>query len=278
VVHHALCNVLEPIWERSFIFDSYANRLRKGTHRAILRCHEFARENPYVLQCDIQKFFPSIDHSILREMIARKTPNPGVLWVIDQILVSGLSAQTEEPQMRWFPGDDLFSPLRPRGLPIGNLTSQFWANVYLNGFDHFVKRELRCKAYVRYVDDFLLFSHSKEVLWDWAEAIARKMDGLRLNLHPLQVFPVRTGIPFLGFRIFPTHRRLKKKRGIAFQKRFRWKYDQMCRDEIPRDNLDTTVRSWVAHASWGDTWGLRRKILGKYVLPPTKRELRMKKE
>jgi retron-type reverse transcriptase len=152
VAHHALCNVIEPLFERRFISDSYANRQGKGTHRTLDRCQEFARHHRYVLQCDIRQFFPSIDHTVLREALARVITDPDVMWLVDRILASGVGVLSEEYEMVWFPGDDLLAVHRPRGLPIGNLTSQFWANVCLNPFDHFVKRELRCKAYLRYVN------------------------------------------------------------------------------------------------------------------------------
>jgi RNA-directed DNA polymerase len=161
VVHHALCNLIEPVFERSFIADSYANRVGKGTHRAVNRCQQFARRYAYVLQCDVRQFFPSLDHAVLRQILGRKLDDPHVLWLIDQILASGQGVLDEAYEMVWFPGDNLLAASRPRGLPIGNLTSQFWANCYLNPFDHFVKRELRCPAYVRYVDDMLLFSDEK---------------------------------------------------------------------------------------------------------------------
>jgi hypothetical protein len=158
--------------------------------------------------------------------------------------------------------------LRPRGLPIGNLTSQFWANVYLNGFDHFVKRELRCPAYLRYVDDFLLFANDKDTLHAWSAAIQERMRRLRLTLHEPQVFPVATGIPWLGFRIYPTHRRLKKRRGIAYQRRLRHLYGLWLDGEIPRQRMDASARSWAAHAAWGDTYGLRGAVLGQFLLSP----------
>jgi len=268
VVHHALCNIIEPLWERRFVADSYANRIGKGTHRAILRSQQYARRYAYVLQCDVQQFFPSIDHEILRAALARYITDPAILRLIDQILLSGDGVLSEQYEIRWFPGDDLFAPIRPRGLPIGNLTSQFWANVYLNSFDQFIKRELRCPAYVRYVDDFLLFAEDKQTLWRWKEALVARLAGLRLSLHEPQVFPVHTGIPFLGFRIFPDHRRLKKRRGVAFQRRFCSLYQDWLAGQIPRARLDASARSWAAHAAWGDTYGLRRAVLGKYILPP----------
>ncbi len=153
VVHHALCNIIEPLFERRFLFDSYANRVGKGTHRAVDRCQQFARGYRYVLPCDVRQHFPSIDHAILRATLARVIRDDDALWLCDQIMASGAGVLADEYDMVYFPGDDLFAALRRRGLPIGNLTSQFWSNCYLDPFDHFVKRELRCKAYLRYVDD-----------------------------------------------------------------------------------------------------------------------------
>jgi hypothetical protein len=171
VVHHALCNVIEPLFERRFIHDSYANRVGKGTHRALDRCQYFARRDPYVLQCDVEQFFPAIDHALLLETIQRVIVDPDVLWLCEVILESGQGVLADEYEMRYFHGDDLFAANRPRGLPIGNLTSQFWANVYLDRLDHFVKRELKCCSYLRYVDDFLLFADNKATLWQWRQAI-----------------------------------------------------------------------------------------------------------
>ena len=118
--------------------------------------------------------------------------------------------------MVYFPGDDLFAVYRPRGLPIGNLTSQFWANVYLNSFDHFVKRELRAQAYLRFVDDFLLFADDKATLWRWKAAVEARLAALRFTVHPrAEPRPVGEGIPFLGFVVYRERRRLKRRKGIA---------------------------------------------------------------
>lgn len=266
VVHHALCNVLEPIYERRFIFDSYANRVGKGTHRALLRASQFARRYRYVLQCDIRQFFPAIDLEFLERELSRQVEDAQTMDLVHKILASGQGVLADEYQMHWFPGDDLLAALRPRGLPIGNLTSQFWANVYLNPFDHFVKRELRCPAYLRYVDDFLLFADDKSTLWHWKNAIVTRLASLRLTLHEPQVFPVDPGIPFLGFRIYPTHRRLKSRRGYNFQRRFRRLYTQWQSGQILRSRLDQVARSWAAHASWGRTYGLRKAVLSRYLL------------
>ncbi|MBN1922332.1 MAG: RNA-dependent DNA polymerase, partial [Anaerolineae bacterium] len=215
VVHHALCNLIEPIFERSFITDSYANRVGKGTHRALDRAQHYARRFRYCLQIDIRQFFPSIDHALLREILARKIDDSRVLWLVDRILASGIGVLSEEYAMVYFPGDNLFAVSRARGLPIGNLTSQFWANCYLNPFDHFAKRELRCQGYVRYVDDILFFADDKSTLWTWKAAISERLARLRLTAHPgAHPRPVTEGIPFLGFVLYPDRRRLKRRKGI----------------------------------------------------------------
>jgi hypothetical protein len=153
VVHHALCNIIEPRFERRFIPDSYANRLGRGSHRAVDRFQQFACRYTYALRLDIVKHFPSIDHEILQTILAKGIPEEDVMELVDKIIASGDGVLDEEYEMCWFPGDDLLACCRPRGLPIGNLTSQFWSNCYLHPFDQFVKRELSCPAYLRYVDD-----------------------------------------------------------------------------------------------------------------------------
>jgi retron-type reverse transcriptase len=267
VVHHALCNLIEPIFERSFIADSYANRVGKGTHRALDRCQAFARRYRYVLPCDIRQFFPSIDHAILRTTLARKIPDEEVMWLVDQITASGQGVLTEQYEMVWFPGDDLLAGLRPRGLPIGNLTSQFWANCYLNPFDHFVKRELRCLAYVRYVDDMLLFSDDKQTLWRWQAAVIERLAGLRLTIHPgAHARPTTEGIPFLGFVVYPSHRRLKRRKVVHFRRRLQEKLRVYGAGDCAMGDVGVTIRGWLNHARYGDTWGLRRAILREVVL------------
>jgi retron-type reverse transcriptase len=213
VVHHALTNVLEPIFERSFIPDSYACRKGKGTHAAVDRCQQFARRFRYVLKADIQKFFPSLDHEILKGLVAGKVKDPDVLWLVGRIIDH---SNPQEPVQDWFPGDDLFTPgQRRRGIPIGNQTSQFFANVYLDPLDHFAKDRLQVGGYVRYVDDFLVFADDKKQLADVQRRIAEFLTRLRLRLHPTKnvVFPVRQGIGSLGYRVFPMHRPPAPKNG-----------------------------------------------------------------
>ncbi len=270
VAHHALCNIIEPLFERTFIGDSYANRKGKGTHAALNRAQHFSRRYRYVLQCDIREFFPSIDHAILRAVLARKIADEDALWLVDRILASGRGVLDREYTTVYFPGDDLFAVNRPRGLPIGNLTSQFWANVYLNELDQAVKRRLRCGAYLRYVDDFLLFADSRRKLWDWKAAIRDLLDGMRLTMHEgsSTVYPATKGIPFLGFRLYPGYRRLKRRNGVAFARRFRRSIHDLSSGRIGRDDLDLRVQGWIAHAAHGDTWGLRRALLNEPIPLP----------
>ncbi len=262
VVHHALCNLIEPLFERRFISDSYANRVGKGTHRALDRCQEFARRYRYVLPLDVRRFFPSIDHSILRETLARTIADPDTMWLVDRILESGIGVLDEVYEMAWFPSDDLFAANRPRGLPIGNLTSQFWANCFLDPFDHFVKRELRCQGYLRYVDDCLFFADDKPTLWTWREAVVKRLARLRITIHEKQAHPrpVTEGIPFLGFVIFPAGRRLKRRKGIAYRRRLKALLASYAAGEIPIERVNGSVQGWVNYARYGDTWGLRQAL------------------
>ncbi len=269
MVHHALCLQIEPLFERSFIFDSYANRVGKGTHCALDRAQQFARRNRYVLQCDVKQFFPAIDHQILRALLARKISDPGALWLAERILDSGVGVLSEVYEMAYFPGDDLFAALRRRGLPIGNLTSQFWANVYLNPFDHFVKRELGCCAYLRYKDDFLLFADDKATLWRWEQAIEQRLARLRLQIHPgAQPRPVSEGFPFLGFTVFPQRRRLKRSKGIHFQRKLRRLLIGYTTGATPLERLSASLQGWVNHARYANTTGLRKALLGRPIRRP----------
>ncbi|RMF28258.1 MAG: RNA-dependent DNA polymerase [Chloroflexi bacterium] len=267
VVHHALCNLIEPIFERSFIRDSYANRVGKGTHRALDRCQQFARRYRYVLQCDIRQFFPSVDHAILRSILARKIHDPDVMELVDLILESGIGVLGEAYDMVYFPGDDLFAVNRPRGLPIGNLTSQFWANCYLNPFDHFIKRELGCQGYLRYVDDFLLFGDDKRVLWEWREAIVERLMRLRLTIHSgAHPRPVTEGIPFLGFVVYPEQRRLKRRKGIHYRRRFHDLVRRYAEGTVTLAQLTASAMGWANHARYANTTGLRKAVLGDVIV------------
>ena len=268
VVHHALCNVIEPVFDAGFIAQSYANRVGKGTHRALDCLQACARHHRYVLRADVVRHFPSLDHGILRTKIARTIRDPDVLWLIDAILASGDGVLEEEYEMVYFAGDDLLAACRPRGLPIGNLTSQFWSNVYLNDFDWFVWRELRCRSYLRYVDDFALFSDSKLELWEWKRAIIDRLACDRLTIHEsqAQALPTRCGIPWLGFVVYPTHRLLKRRNTVNFTRRFERNIARYRDREISFAELTASVQGWVNHVHYADTWGLREHVFASHPI------------
>jgi retron-type reverse transcriptase len=260
VIHHALVNVLEPIYERTFIADSYACRKGKGTHAAVRRCQEFARRFRYVLKADIQKFFPSLDHAIAKQLVTRKVKDPHVLWLVQQIIDH---SNPQEEVLNYFPGDDLFSPAeRRRGIPIGNQTSQFLANVYLDPLDHFVKERLGIKGYVRYVDDFLVFSNDKKHLAAVRDQIRDFLIRLRLRLHSKKnvIFPVKDGIRFLGYRVFPTHRLLPKENVRRFRRRVRRMQEDYAAWRVFWAAIYQRLVSWIGHARQANTYRLRCRL------------------
>ena len=261
VVHHALCNVIVPVFERSFISDSYANRVGYGTHRALKRFTQFARSHRYVLQCDLKKYFPSIDHEILKSLVRCKLKCPDTLWLIDTIIDH---SNAQEPVCEYFPGDDLMTPFdRRHGLPIGNLTSQFFANIYLNGFDHFVKEHLKANQYLRYVDDFAVFSNHYPFLAEARSAIETYLAGLRLKIHPIksQLFETHHGSTFLGFRILPDRIRVRTENLRRAKRRLRYLQSSYAAGKVPLSRLNQSLQSWFAHLDQGDTHQLKQNIL-----------------
>ncbi len=267
VVHHALCNVIEAEFERRFINDSYANRVGKGTHRAIDRFQQFARNHAFVLRLDIVQHFPSIDHALLIKAIRQVIQNPEILHLIQLIIHSGEGVLAQEYDQIFFTGDDLLTACRPRGLPIGNLTSQFWSNCYLHALDLFVKRTLGCRAYLRYVDDFALFSNSKSELWSWKTEIIDFLASLRLIVHQksAQVTPVKHGIPWLGFVIHPDFRRIKGRKVRHASRHLGSRYDAWRAGKISFAEFDASVQGWINHISYADSWRLREKVLSPFV-------------
>jgi retron-type reverse transcriptase len=262
VLHHALCAVLEPVLEPAFYFHSYACRKGKGTHKALLVASRYARDSRYVLKCDIVKFYPSVDHGVLKGMLARKIRDHEVRRLCGLIIDSWCAAGP----VAYFPGDDLFTPLgRARGLPIGNLTSQFFANLYLSGMDHFIKEKIGCRKYLRYMDDFLVFGDDKLALGEVRARITGYLETLRLKLHEgkSRVYRCDDGPGFLGFRIFPRFRLLARGNAGRARRRFRKMRDSYSRGLLAPAEVTRSVGSWVAHAVWGNTFRLRRKILAE---------------
>jgi RNA-directed DNA polymerase len=265
VVHHAVMNVLEAPLDRRFIFDSYACRVGKGTHAAVDRYQQWARRWPYVLKLDVRRYFPSIDHNLLKEELRRYLKDCRVLELLDTII--DCSPPSGEQDLVYLSGDDLLTPLdRRTGIPIGNLTSQFFANLYLNRFDHWVKGRLGVNGYLRYVDDLVLLSHDKEQLAEWRLAI---MDYLeresRLRLHPDkgQIMPVAAGINLLGYQVWPWRRRLANQNGYRFRRRLSRLLEHYHAGRIERERLEGSIQAWIGHAAHADTRGLRRELLSR---------------
>jgi retron-type reverse transcriptase len=268
VVHHAVVNVLEPIFERRFIFDSYACRRGKGTHRALDRAQVYLRRHRFVLKSDIVKFFPNVDHQLLLEQLSRTIRDRPLMDLIAIILKSGEGVLQDEATRDVFPGDDLFSCLRPKGLPIGNLTSQFLANVLLDPVDHFIKEELRVPGYVRYADDLALFGDSKDQVWDWHQRLKARLADLRLRLHrdKTQLRPTRAGINFLGFVLRPEGRRLQQRTIRRFSRRCRQMKRKFREGSVSAPAIRRSLKAWLAHASNANSRGIRRELWKRLVL------------
>jgi len=185
-------------------------------------------------------------------------------------LAGGAVALADEYTMRYFAGDDLFAAGRPRGLLIGNLTSQFWSNLYLNDFDWFVTRSLGCCAYLRYVDDFVLFSNSKQQLAQWRSQVIGRLAADRLVIHEAQaqVVPTAQGLPWLGFVVYPTHRLLKRRKAVNFSRLLRQLLADFRAGRVSFAELDASVQGWVNHVRYADTCGLREYIFGANPIRP----------
>jgi RNA-directed DNA polymerase len=267
VVHHALCNVLEPHFERRFLPHSFANRPGKGTHRAVDQVQRLAKRHRFALRMDIVQHFASIDHAILSRGLQQVVKDERARDLVRAILSSGDGVLEQEYRMVWFPGDDLLAACRSRGLPIGNLTSQFWSNCYLHPFDLFVTRELGCQAYVRYVDDMVLFADNKATLWEYKRRCIDRLARLRLSIHAgeAQAQPVSAGISWLGFLVFPTHRRVKGRKVRHAGRRLTSQFDAWKAGAISFAEFDASVKGWINHVRYADSWGLRRKILEPFV-------------
>ena len=189
VLHHALCLVLAPRFETYYIFDSYACRPNKGLHRAIQRAQLFSRRFSYVLKIDIAHFFETANHAQLKQIIQRLIKDQQISKLIEHIIDEG------HPRA-----------IHGQGLPIGHLTSQHFANIYLSPFDHWLKQELRIKGYVRYMDDMLIFADDRETLWGYLFEIENYLHThlhLKLKSQVTALYPTDIGFPFLGFKINP---------------------------------------------------------------------------
>lgn len=240
IVHHAICNIIEPIFEKRFIFDSFANRKGKGTLAAINRFDKFklkASKNNirtcYVFKADIRHYFDEIDHNMLLAILGKRINDNDLMHLIRKVLNNH--------------SDNV-------GMPLGNMTSQFFANVYLNELDHYVKHQLKARYYLRYVDDFVILSHNKQLLQDYKNKIESFLESkLRLHLHPDKSKIIRSdkGIGFLGFRHYKHHRLLRKANIRLIKKNLlSGTYDSIC----------TKLEGWIAYAKQASTYKLRKRL------------------
>ena len=236
IVQHALMNLVAPIWDKLFIHDSYACRDKKGLHVGSIRTMEFVRRNKYVMKCDISKFYPSVDQDILMEIIKKKIKCPDTLWLFENIV-------------RSFPGG--------KNVPIGNYTSQWFGNLYMNEADQFVKHDLQAKYgridYIRYCDDFCLFNNDKKILKLCREELREFLDKkLKLKFSKCDIFPISRGVDFLGYRHFDNYILLRKRTTKRVRKRLVALPGLFERKKITAEQFRSSVAStwgWLKHAN-----------------------------
>jgi RNA-directed DNA polymerase len=250
VLHHAIMNVLEPHFESFQIHDSYACRTGKGTDAALRRALHFARRYPWVAKCDIRHYFDSIDHGVLKTLLARRFKDARVLRLLSAIV-------------------DTYQTTSGRGVPIGNLTSQYFANHYLGYLDHCAKEELQIPGWIRYMDDMLIFDTDKGRVASHAKAVsAYAADRLRLEMKPPVIVPAKQGVPFLGFLIRPggVYLTRKKRRRAArriheYARNFqtgRWSESQLADHLLPVFSHLALARSRTVRNTLIERAGLRQ--------------------
>lgn len=246
VVHHALMNEINPIFEKSFISDSYACIVGKGTHaganaaQRMMRACLSTHGKIYALKADVRRYFASVDHCVLKRLLRKKISCKRTLTILDDIVDS-----YSEPMARG------------RGIPIGNLTSQLFANIYLNELDQLVKCRKREKWYVRYMDDFVIMSGDKDHLrWLRVDIERFLSETLTLELNnKTQIFPVShkngRGLDFLGYHMWPDRRRLRKDSLKRFKRRVRGLQAKYETGEVDFSDIKQQLSSWIAHARHG---------------------------
>lgn len=264
VVHHLLYEFLLPVFEPKFIFDSYACRKDKGIHRAIGRLSDFCHKNPYYLQADIKNFFCSIDHNILFSLIQKHIKNPDILWLAKTIIDYDCAKNpVKKGQLNLFSQvpahKSLFNAPPGKGLPIGNLTSQFFANLYLNELDQFVKHSLKCRYYIRYVDDFIVLDKSEGKLYEIKQKIEEFLQQkLALELHhdKWKIENAEKGIDFLGYVIKRTHILVRKR----VVKNLKKKLQRFQKDNADLKYVLSCINSYYAHFGHADSYKLRKHL------------------
>ncbi|MFH1455975.1 MAG: reverse transcriptase domain-containing protein [archaeon] len=251
VVHHALCNIIEPIFDKTFIFDSYANRKGKGSLKAIKRLEVFNRKisknfnnKTYILKADIKQYFDNVDHKILLSIIKKKIKDKRVLFLIKIIL------------------SNYYTNCLYQGMPLGNLTSQFFANIYLNELDQFVKHKLKAKYYIRYVDDFIILDSSYNNLTKYKKEIDKFLqNSLRIQLHPekSKIINLNRGVNFLGFKVFNFHKRIQKRNIQKYETKFNFLLHKYNNNKIDYDKIYNSLEGWLAYLKQANTLKLQKQ-------------------
>jgi retron-type reverse transcriptase len=259
VVHHALCQVIEPVFENRFVDECFACRVGRGTHKAMRHVAWCARAAKrrwgtyYVLKCDISRFFPSIDHDILKTTIRRNIADPKVMNLMDVIIRSYESAEQDG-----------------KGIPIGALTSQLFANINLNPMDHWLKENEQVQYYARYMDDFVILHHDKQYLRELLGKIENYLhDNFKLSLNPKTgIFPGKHGIDFCGYRIWPTHIKPRKSTVKRAKRRFR----KMARDYQTNpgvlERAKASIQSFLGYTMHCNGWRTTKAVLERAVFKP----------
>ena len=280
VVHHAIYNYLEPIYDRCFIHDSFACRKGKGTHRAFLRLRKFMnkyRPDDYFMKCDITKYFYSIDQQKLMEIIGRKIRDERLLWLIGKIVRS----HGEEPLPHHIPNPE--NKEQRKGIPIGNLTSQLFANIYMNELDQFIKHRLKVRHYIRYVDDFVILAKNKDVaerrslsdicrsdpvapphylheIWQKIRNFLHDELFLRLEQRKTQINKISFGVDFAGYVAFKRYARVRSRNYRRFRHRLNERIDKYHRGHISFESLNSSFTSYLGHLSHTNSNRIREKI------------------
>jgi len=282
VLQHSLVSVIEPLFEKKFIYDSYACRKGKGTHFGAKRIKKFLmaarcingkEKEIYVLQCDINKFFQSISWSILLSIISKTINCRQTVNLIEKIItthVQTLGKDQGQLSIFSFTGFDneAVSVTERRGLPIGNLTSQLFANIYLNELDHFAKEVLRERWYARYMDDFLIIHPDKNHLLEAREKIKtylKKALNLRLHSKKLTIKNVREGVPFVGYRIFYDHILIRGSTLSHMQKKYKKKFKLFQQEQISQEELRQTICSIRGHLNHANAHNLYSFMIKKSI-------------
>jgi hypothetical protein len=240
IVQHAIMNIVEPIWDRLLINDSYACRIGKGIHLGSKKCMEFVRKYKYCLKCDISKFYPSVDHDILFDIIQHKIKCVPTLDLLREIIYS-------------IPGG--------KNVPIGNYTSQWFGNLYLNELDQHLKHEWKIKPYVRYCDDFVAFSDDKSFLNEVSVAVKDFCNNrLKLSLSKCDLFPVTQGVDFLGYRHFPNYILLRKSTAKRVQKRLTHLPYLLESGKITLEQYRSSIASTKGWLKWANTHNFKLSL------------------